>query len=406
LSHWKSNPDICKALYELFSSRSKYMSKTLGVFLTSLAMVTLLGETALAEGSVVQTPETNEEQFSPIPSEPSFDYSDWPSDDEPIYQDPSVYQEEFTLLKSGDRIAVTVAGFPELSGEHTVLADGSIQLPMAGRVFVSRRTPSQVSDLIAQSLLPYVRYPQVGITLVSLRPGRVLITGEVRNPGIHSMVRPDGTNNSDGENNEIRVAEGYQTLSYVLQLAGGIKPQADLRNIVVRRAINDEQVALARGDNAQTEIQINLWQALREGDLDADIRIYDGDEIIVPVATEVNASEQQLLLDSTFAPEAVTVLVGGEVRSPGEVTIQASDGINAAIAAAGGLNDGADNLVHLLRVGPNGEAIREDYRFGEEESGPLLDGDVVVVDLTAGRRTLNFFGRLAAPLGILRLFGL
>jgi polysaccharide export outer membrane protein len=304
-----------------------------------------------------------------------------------------------TLLKPGDRIIVTVPGFPELSGPQTILADGSIQLQMAGQIRLWGLTPAQASEQIAAALRPYIRYPQVGIALVGLRPGRVLIAGEVRQPGIHQLVQPD----VPGDNATDVNIEGYQTLSYALELAGGLRPNADLRNITVRRFHTDTDSRPGLSNASREEIKINLWQALQEGDLSADIRIYDNDEIIVPTAPTINPGEQQVFLDSTFAPESVLVQVGGDVRNPGNVLVRPNDGLNAAIAAAGGLADGASNNVYLLRLSPEGTLIREEYRFGEEDSGPLLDGDIIIAERSLGRRTLEFFGRLAAPVGILRI---
>jgi polysaccharide export outer membrane protein len=330
-----------------------------------------------------------------------------PSSESPLLVNPAdsveaTYPTDLTLLKPGDRIQITVVGFPELSGEQTVLADGSIQVPMAGDVGVWGLTLMQVNDRVTQSLLPYVRRPQVGVTLISVRPARISVTGEVRRPGIHQVVQPDIRGSEEIADNDN--VESFQTVSYALVLAGGVTPYADLRNITIRRAEPTFVGIGNRGQTRQTEIKVNLWQAIQDGNLSSDIRVYDGDEIIVPMATAVHTVEQQALLNSTIAPATINVQVAGEVRAPGSVQIRAADGINAAIAAAGGPTDAADiDPVYLLRMTPDGQVIREEYDFAEEDSGPLQDGDVVVVKRSGVRNVLDFIGRLGMPFNLLNL---
>ena len=310
---------------------------------------------------------------------------------------------DVTLLKPGDRMELTVIGFPELSGPQTVLADGSVQVPMAGSISVWGLTPAQVTSRIEQSLLPYVRRPQVGLTLLSIRPARVTVSGEVRRPGIYQIVQPDIPGTID--NSETGNVEGFQTISYALILAGGITPNADLRNVTIRRS-QPALVSIAnRTEETQVEFKINLWDIIQDGDLSSDIRIYDSDEIIVPTAPIVNNADQQALLDSTLAPVSITVQVGGEVRQPGTVQIRPSDGINAAIAAGGGPTDAArTRRVYLLRMMPDGQLVRESYHFGREDSGPLQDGDVVIVQRSNSRRILEFIGRILAPINTIEDF--
>lgn len=305
------------------------------------------------------------------------------------------YGNSQTLLKPGDRFELTIVGFPELSGAHTVLANGTVQVPMAGEIRVWGLNPNQVVDRVSYLLLPYVKRPQVGITILNIRPSRISVTGQVRRPGPHRLVAPD----LPGEDAEVGDAEGFQTLSYALALAGGITPDADLRKIIIRRIQPGEIGRGLNGELPRREIQVNVWEAIRSGDLSADLRIYDGDEIIVPKTT-LSASEQQAMLDSTVAPVTIEVQVGGEVRRPGTVQVEPDDGINAAIAAAGGPTDAATRSVYLLRVDEDGQLERQEYTFGEDDSGPLRDGDVVVVDRSATRTVLDFVGRILAPLAI------
>lgn len=309
--------------------------------------------------------------------------------------DPVVIQEQ-NLLKSGDRISITVLGFPDLSREQIILADGTIQLPLVGNVSVSGLTIAQVGTQLTESLRPYVRRPQVSVSLLSIRPLRVSVTGAVRRPGPLVVTPPEltGTQLTDVTDGEV------YTLSYALVLAGGLMPNADLRNIVIRRKAVTNQAIAAGSD--KNEIRINLWQVLQSGTLSSDLRLQDEDEIIVPTAA-LSSADQQQLLSSSLAPTTISIQVAGEVNRPGQIAIAPNADVNTAVAAAGGITSGgAKSKVQLLRMGSNGQLEQQTFRFGEA-SLPLQDGDVIVVDKGRTQEILDFVGQVVNPLGLIRL---
>ncbi|MGD1855739.1 MAG: polysaccharide biosynthesis/export family protein [Leptolyngbyaceae cyanobacterium] len=286
-------------------------------------------------------------------------------------------------LKVGDRLTITVADFPDLSGEHVVTADGTIQVPLVGDVSVIGLTPSQVSPYLSGLLLPYVRRPQVVVSGVTFSPLRISVTGAVVQPGPRLL------------NTEQIDADGQVTLSETLVMAGGITPEADLRNITIRRPTNDI--------SGQKSIQVNLWEVIQSGQLSADPEILDGDEVIVP-KSESTTVDQRTLLASTVAPQQITIHVAGEVERPGQIDITPSADISAAVAAAGGLTvDADDDDVALFRMQPSGQLAQESFAFGEA-STTLMHGDLIVVKASnqgGVGDTFDFIGRLLNPLGAL-----
>lgn len=318
-------------------------------------------------------------------------------------------------LKAGDLIELVVVSFPDLSGEQQIGADGTIQIPLAGAISVGGLTAAQATEQITQALLPYVRRPQVGLTILSLSPLYISVTGEVVRPGARSLPLVNGR------------TDNYvpATLSSVLLLAGGITPYADLRHIVIRRTIqnvaiqdepakaetaagNQTELSLdALSETNRSEVKVDLWQVIQSGDLASDLRIYDGDEIIVP-RVQNPTEDQQILLTSTVAPAKVTVRVAGEVRNPGEIEIAPIAGISGAVAAAGGPTDDArkDDII-LLRMSPGGQLEQKTFAF-EAASEPLINGDLILVDESSRGEVGNIFdflGRLFLPISpFLRLF--
>jgi polysaccharide export outer membrane protein len=283
-------------------------------------------------------------------------------------------------LKPGDRLLVTVAGFPELSGEQTVTTNGSIQVPLAGTIEIAGLTPQAAVAPIVEALRPYVRRPQVSLTVISLSPMRLTVAGAVNQPGPRTL--------------ELSTANGAllspPTLSGALAQAGGIMPNADLRNVVIYRQ-----------GNPKNRLQVDLWEAIQSGDLQADVRIYDGDEIRVP-ALQGAPLDQRTLLSSTAAPQTITVQVGGEVNRPGQIEISSFAGVTGAVAAAGGPAKGANfESVMLLRMDAQGQVSQQTFALGES-SIPLMDGDVLYVSPSGSERVAGAFDwlyRIFRPFG-------
>ncbi|MEO0769989.1 MAG: polysaccharide biosynthesis/export family protein [Cyanobacteria bacterium J06649_4] len=296
-------------------------------------------------------------------------------------------------LKPGDVVSITVLGFEELSGQQQVSSTGTVQLPLGGPVFIGGFTPIEARSTLMQALLPYVRRPEVSVDLVSASPLRVSVSGEVLRPGPR-LLEP--VNSANREQSRRRPP----TLSTALLESGGITPSADLRNIVIRRAVPTRQAGTAA---PYGEFRVNLWDAVSNGDLSADPQIFDGDEIIVPTADVANI-DQRTLLSSTVAPSEITVQVAGEVTNPGQIRVAPTVGVSGAVAAAGGPTPDADTgEVTLLRQMPDGSVDQILYAFGEA-SEPLIDGDVVFVEPSAQGNVgdvFDFVGRILNPFGLL-----
>lgn len=304
------------------------------------------------------------------------------------------------LLKTGDRLRITVVGFPDLSGEQLILPDGTLQLPLAGNIQLAGLSAKEANYRITETLRPYVRRPQVALAVLSRRPARISITGEVLQPGprlLQPPPEPQASNSSTASVDNVNL----QTVSYVLALAGGVTPNADIRQILIRRS----HPVAGEGEPKITELTVDLWQVVQSGDLAADPVVMDGDEIVVPTASQPNRGDQQRLLLSTIAPSRITVQVGGEVQRPGPVEVLASADINSAIAAAGGLTDKASaKSLTLLRMMPDGRIAHKTYALGDR-SDPLMNGDVIVVKKSGFRRLLDNLGNILAPLSPFLLLG-
>ncbi|MEH1929706.1 MAG: SLBB domain-containing protein [Nostoc sp.] len=241
-------------------------------------------------------------------------------------------------------------------------------------------------------------------------PRTVTIIGEVNRPGSYLVT----TGNTDAQggvtpNSGTATPTGLPNVTRVIQLAGGITAQADVRNLKLRRPTRT---------GSEQAININLWQLLQSGDANQDIIVQDGDTIVIPTATEINPAEATQLATTTFSPTRIQVGVVGEVKKPGLTDVQPNSSLNQAILAAGGFNDAraSSKAVDLIRLNPNGSVtkriVKVDFSAGiNEQTNPILrNNDVVVVNRSGAASFGDTVSTVTGPLGIvlnlLNLFGL
>ncbi|NJK61767.1 MAG: polysaccharide transporter [Synechococcaceae cyanobacterium SM2_3_1] len=320
------------------------------------------------------------------------------------------------LLGPGDRVQVRVLNEPDLSGEQEVLVDGSLQLPLIGTVTVAGLTPSQAATAVDQRFSSFLKYPDTTITLLRGRSLRIVVVGEVNRPGAYTVSPNQGTTGERGftDVNATTLRESVPRVTQLLQLAGGITQQADVRNIEVVRP-------QPFGKNAT--FRVDLWALLNSGQPDQDLVLRDGDSIHVPQAETLILAEATELGNANFAPESIQVSVVGEVERPGRLGLPPNTSLNNAVLAAGGFTAQADQAqVQLIRLNPNGSVLNQtvaiDFTQALDTNAnpPLQEADIVLVgssgiakagdDLAVGLRPLNL---LLDPIGnigrLLRVFG-
>ncbi len=309
---------------------------------------------------------------------------------------------ESYVLGPGDRIRIDIFNIPEFSGAengvHEVLLDGTLALPLAGVVDVQGRTLAEAQAALTASYARLLtRPPQLTVTLLSARPVRVVVAGEVNRPGTYTI----DLETSDGGGRQ------WPSLTQVIQTAGGITQQANIKEVQVRRPQRQGEAVLST----------NLWDLIRTGDIGQDVRLRDGDTIFVPQALAISPEESVSISSANFSPIDMPVQVVGEVSSPGTVTLPANATLNQAILAAGGFqNSRAQNsTVELVRLNPNGSVDQRTVAVdlaasANETTNPILrPNDVVMVArnqvATAGDTLGLILSPLTALTAIFRLFG-
>lgn len=411
-------------------------------------------------------------------------------------------------LGAGDAVRVDIFRVPQYSTESPVLSDGTLNLPLIGKVNVDGLSLEAASDAISQRYSQYLRRPLITLTLLSRRPIQVGIAGEVSSPGAYTVSQdnqqsvrlsqlietaggitqtadlsqiqisrstPSGSQQTiqvnlwdlikngnlrqdlvlkDGDAvfiptaispspdaglladvsfatdvsepvNIAVVGEVYRpgpytlqggvaatgnarprgsgianspsTVTGALQVAGGIKPQADIRNV---------QVVRPTRSGVPQILDVDLWQLLQSGDLQQDAILQEGDTIFIPLATALTPEEIGQIGTASFSPDTIRVNVVGEVEQAGTVELPPSTPLSQAILAAGGFNNRArQGSAELVRLNEDGTVSRTeipvDFAQGiNEDNNPLLrNNDVVIVERNGLAGVSDAIGTVVQPLG-------
>lgn len=293
----------------------------------------------------------------------------------------------------GENLVLTL-NLWELLGEGQLTSD--ITLRDGDRIII----PTQDNLNIAQTRL----LSDANFGLSANQELNVAIIGEVYRPGSYRVV-PDSTSNPAGDVPRRQPPR----LSQAIQLAGGIKPLADIRNVEVRRY---------NRDGSQRVIAVDLWNLLQTGNIEEDLIIQEEDTIIIPTAQNIPPEESEPIATASFSPATIRVNIVGEVGRPGLVEIPPNTPLNQGILAAGGFDEqrANDATIELIRLNPNGTVTKRDIDINfaqgiSEEDNPILrNNDVVVVNrnlLTTASDTLTtVFRPLGALTGFINFFNL
>ena len=300
------------------------------------------------------------------------------------------------IIGPGDVLELRLFDVPELSGEITVLNDGSVSIPLAGVVMMNGLTLQQAAAKTRSILERQLLRPELQLRVIKPRPIRVSVVGAVERPGLYSLTTRE---TSQTEGNPITTISGLPTLVDAIQKAGGITQQANLRSVRLQRRLP--------GDPIRFKItRLNLLELVLEGDQQQNPFLFDGDSIKLEHAEE-SPSESLELAAANLSPRVIQVNVIGEVNNPGLLQLRANTPLVQAILAAGGLKDWRSNggNVELVRINRNGSATLKRFRFdissdaSNTTNPPLRSGDTVRVNRSLLAKGSDAVRAVSEPVG-------
>ena len=266
-------------------------------------------------------------------------------------------------LGPGDEVIIDIWGASQNTIRQQISPDGTINIQKIGPVNLNGLTISEANDYLKKTLnkiyngLNNTNDPtsDIRLTLGSIRTIQINVMGEVVQPGTYSL-------------------SSFSTVFHALYRAGGVSDIGSLRNVQLVR----------NGKNITT---IDVYQFIMKGNIQDDIRLQEGDVVIVPAYD-------------------VLVKIDGKVKRPMRFEMKKDENLSTLISYAGGFD--ADAYTRSLRV------VRQNGQEYEVNTVKDLDysvykmrnGDVVTAEAILNRFTnkLEIRGAVYRP-GIYQLNG-
>lgn len=265
-------------------------------------------------------------------------------------------------LGPGDEVIIDIWGTSQNTIRQQISPDGTINIEKIGPVSLSGMTVSEANEYLKRVLgktYSGLDAPdgtlEIRLTLGNARTIQINVMGEVVQPGTYAL-------------------SSFSTVFHALYRAGGVNQIGSLRNVQVTR-------------NGKTVAKVDVYDFIMKGKTQDDIRLQEGDVIIVP------------------AYEAL-VQISGNVKRPMKFEMKKNETLATLINYAGGFS--ADAYTRSLRVvRQNGEEYEiNTVKEIDYSAYPMRNGDVVTAEAILNRFTnkLEVRGAVYRP-GIYQLNG-
>lgn len=242
-------------------------------------------------------------------------------------------------LGPGDMVNINIFGESEDNINATISPEGSIILSQIGPIYLNGLTIDEANNrlrrIFAQKYAGFEnQQSDVNLTLGGVRSIMVNVMGEVDVPGTYRL-------------------SPFSTVFSALYNAGGVSDAGTIRDVKVMR--NGKEVS-----------SIDLYEYIFDGKTSDNIRLQEGDVIMVPIAERV-------------------VRASGAVKRPLQFELLPNESISDLIRYAGGFRSGAStgNLVVSRKNGVDQEMFN--VIDGDFDTFTLSDGDVVTVGTGSDR---------------------
>jgi polysaccharide biosynthesis/export protein len=281
------------------------------------------------------------------------------------------------VLGPNDRIIVRCVNADELSPTPIRIDnDGQVTLPFIGRTKLAGLTISEAEKQITDQLSKFIRHPEVQLHVVESRSQPVSVFGAVRNPGEYQL-------------------EGHKTITEILSMAGGLRPDAGRILKLTRHADSSPIPIPSAAPDASGKFMI------------AEINV---EELVRGVNPSSNVAVQPH--DVISIPPAELVYVVGQVRKPGGFIMTGRENFTVlqAVSMAEGLDrSAAPKKARILRKATSSGHVEipvnlESILSGRIADMPMQPEDVLFVPTNAaknaGMKTLDAIIQTATGIAI------
>jgi polysaccharide export outer membrane protein len=237
------------------------------------------------------------------------------------------------LLGPGDQVLIRGWGSLEVDVRAVVDRNGMVNIPKVGAISLAGVKFGQTESVIKNAVAKYYKDFQLSVTMGQLRTITVYVVGQARRPGSYSL-------------------SSVSTLSTGLFATGGPNSTGSMRRVQLKRA-------------GRVVTEFDLYAFLAQGNSTGDIKLVDGDVIVIPQAVGY-------------------VALVGKVNNPAVYEMNSSkETLEEMLLLAGGLPVVADPRRAVLeRLSPKEAQPRRVQDIALDGAGlktELLNGDLITV---------------------------
>ena len=168
----------------------------------------------------------------------------------------------------GDVIRIRFQGMPKFDGLYQVNTDGDIELPFAEAFSIKGHNRKSLTLAIEKELVRLKWFYQdtvnVDVSLVRLAPVNIAVIGAVFNPGRISINDQPIQKQEDAIQQMAGAFSSGRDLVAALSAAGGVRPDADLHHIYLKRGDSILRVVL---NNVMNGVDYAKTPSLVNGDV-------------------------------------------------------------------------------------------------------------------------------------------
>ena len=319
------------------------------------------------------------------------------------------------IVGPGDLLSVNVSrDYPELYSLVKIDGEGTIFLPKLNRIYVAGLDISELEDVLNKAFGKFVKFPTVEVYVSDYRAIRVMVDGEVENPGLQTLegslslqnVQSEISSAVNMESPQNNKSTFFPTIFDAIRASGGITPFSDLTNIQVIR-----KNSLTKGGGFKTT-NIDFSKVIVSGDTSQNIRIYDSDVIKIKKSKVQNKFLLSKAVLSNLNPKFIDVFVTGRVVNPGKITISKASVLSDAVDLAGGAKT-LKGPVTFIRFNNDGTIDKRKFKYKRKAKrgsylNPMMrNGDLIFFDQSFITSANEIVQEFTSPLvGIFSTYGL
>ncbi|MGR3271496.1 polysaccharide biosynthesis protein [Thalassococcus profundi] len=197
-------------------------------------------------------------------------------------------------LSRNDLVDIRIADDETFSGDYVVSRDGTLKLPFLAPIRAQGRSTGEIEADIAAQLLAgdfFVERPRISVRVADFASVTVGVSGAVFEPRAVEIGGVSGDQVDSRRQGALGASSEGRNLSAALRAVGGVRPDADISAVEVRRG----------GSLFKLDMR-----GVFEGRNAVDIMLLTGDEVSVPSR---GCFQEDLMRPSPISPPGVSLFL-------------------------------------------------------------------------------------------------